>query len=62
VSPKSKDLVTKKQKNFGADMLEIHNGSLNVKEIQNRWYDEIRDKNLGALILFIESVCWQFIV
>jgi molybdopterin synthase catalytic subunit len=45
-----------KQKNFGANMLEIHNGSLNVKEIQNRLYDEIKDKNLGALILFIGIV------
>ena len=37
-------------------MLEIHNGSLNVKEIQNRWFDMIKDKNYGAFITFIGIV------
>ena len=37
-------------------MLEIHKDSLDVKEIQNRWYDLVRDKNHGALITFIGIV------
>ena len=37
-------------------MLEIHNGSLDVKEIQNRWFDMVKDKNHGALITFIGIV------
>jgi molybdopterin synthase catalytic subunit len=37
-------------------MLEIHEGSLNVEEITNRWYKLIKDKNYGAFIPFIGIV------
>jgi len=33
--------------------MELYEGSLDVKEISNRWYDEIRTLNYGALITFI---------
>jgi len=37
-------------------MLEIFNGSLNVKKIQNSWFDSVKDKNHGALTVFIGIV------
>lgn len=37
-------------------MLEIHEGSLHVEEITNRWFYEIKDKNYGAFIPFIGIV------
>lgn len=37
-------------------MLEIHEGSLHVEEITNRWYNQIKDKNYGAFIPFIGIV------
>ena len=37
-------------------MLEIHKDALDVKEIQNRWFDEVKDKNHGALITFVGIV------
>ena len=37
-------------------MLEIHEGDLNVEEITNRWYNQIKDKNCGAFIPFIGIV------
>ncbi len=37
-------------------MLEIHKDSLDVKEIQNRWFDMVKDENHGALITFIGIV------
>jgi molybdopterin synthase catalytic subunit len=37
-------------------MLEIHEGSLDVEEITNRWYNRIKDKNYGAFIPFIGIV------
>jgi len=37
-------------------MLEIHKDSLDVKEIQNRWFDMVKDDNHGALITFIGIV------
>lgn len=32
--------------------MELFEGSLDVKAITNRWYDEFKDKNCGALITF----------
>ena len=37
-------------------MLELHNGNLDVKSIQNRWFDLVKDKNHGALITFVGIV------
>ena len=37
-------------------MLEIYQGGLDVKSITNRWYDELRYKNYGAIIEFIGIV------
>ncbi len=37
-------------------MLELYNGSLDVKSIQNRWFDLVKEKNHGALITFIGIV------
>ena len=36
--------------------LELHDGSLNVEEITNRWFNDMRDKNYGAYIPFIGIV------
>jgi molybdopterin synthase catalytic subunit len=36
--------------------LELYNGSLQVEEITNRWYDEYRTKNFGAMITFVGVV------
>ncbi|EJP74923.1 MULTISPECIES: molybdopterin synthase catalytic subunit [Campylobacter] len=36
--------------------MEIYEGSLDVKAITNRWYDEFKDKNCGALITFVGIV------
>ena len=36
--------------------LELFDGSLNVEEITNRWYDEYRKKNFGAMITFVGVV------
>ena len=36
--------------------LELYNGSLKVEEITNRWYDEYRKKNFGAMITFVGVV------
>ncbi len=33
--------------------MELYEGSLDVKEISNRWYDEVCTLNYGALITFI---------
>ena len=37
-------------------MLELYNGNLDVKSIQNRWFDLVKEKNHGALITFIGIV------
>lgn len=37
-------------------MLELHDGSLHVEEIINRWYADIRCKNFGAFVPFIGIV------
>jgi molybdopterin synthase catalytic subunit len=37
-------------------MLEIYDGSLDVKAITNKWYDELKMKNYGAIIEFIGIV------
>ncbi|NCD11500.1 MAG: molybdenum cofactor biosynthesis protein MoaE [Epsilonproteobacteria bacterium] len=37
-------------------MLELHEGSLHVKEILAVWYDKICDKNYGAFIPFVGIV------
>lgn len=37
-------------------MLELHNGSLNVQEITNRWYELNAKNNYGAIIHFIGVV------
>ena len=37
-------------------MLELHEGSLHVKEILVAWYDKICDKNYGAFIPFVGIV------
>lgn len=37
-------------------MLELYNGSLDVKKILNRWYDEVKDRNYGAFITFVGIV------
>ncbi len=37
-------------------MLELYNGNLDVKSIQNRWFDLVKEKNYGALITFIGIV------
>lgn len=36
--------------------LELHDGALNVEEITNRWFNDMRDKNYGAYIPFIGIV------
>ncbi len=36
--------------------LELHDGPLNVEEISNRWFNEMKDKNYGAYIPFIGIV------
>lgn len=40
----------------GVKMLELHEGPLEVEEITNRWYNDIRLKNCGAYIPFIGIV------
>lgn len=41
----------------GVEMsLELHDGSLHVEEITNRWFNDMRDKNYGAYIPFIGIV------
>ena len=37
-------------------MLEIYNGSLEVNSIVNKWYNELKTKNYGAIIHFIGVV------
>lgn len=37
-------------------MLELHDGSLHVKDILSRWYDKICDENYGAFIPFVGIV------
>jgi molybdopterin synthase catalytic subunit len=36
--------------------LELHDGPLDVEEISNRWFNEMKDKNYGAYIPFIGIV------
>lgn len=36
--------------------LELHDGPLNVEEISNRWFNDMKDKNYGAYIPFIGIV------
>lgn len=36
--------------------LELHDGPLDVEEISNRWFNDMRDKNYGAYIPFIGIV------
>ena len=36
--------------------LELYDGSLNVEEIINRWYDVHKDSNYGAIITFVGVV------
>jgi len=33
--------------------MELYKGSLDVKEISNRWYDEVSQLNFGAFVTFI---------
>lgn len=33
--------------------MELYQGSLDVKEISNRWYDEVTELNYGAFITFV---------
>ncbi len=37
-------------------MLELYDGSLPVQEITNRWYDEFKNSNYGAIITFVGIV------
>ncbi len=37
-------------------MLELYDGNLEVEEITNRWYRQIKDKNYGAFITFVGVV------
>ncbi len=37
-------------------MLELHKGNLDVKSIQNKWFDIVKNKNHGALITFVGIV------
>ena len=37
-------------------MLKLYDGSLEVKTIQNTWFDAVKDKNHGALSIFIGIV------
>ena len=37
-------------------MLELYNGNLDVKSIQNKWFDIVKDKNYGAFITFVGIV------
>jgi len=39
-----------------SDYLELYDGSLNVEEITNRWYNNQRLSNYGAIITFIGVV------
>lgn len=36
--------------------LELHDGPLNVEEISNKWFNDMRDKNYGAYIPFVGIV------
>lgn len=36
--------------------LELHDGALQVEEITNRWFNDMRDKNYGAYIPFVGIV------
>jgi len=36
--------------------LELHDGSLEVEEITNRWFNEMKEKNYGAFIPFVGIV------
>ena len=36
--------------------MQIYNGSLDVQNITNEWYDKFKDKNCGALITFVGIV------
>lgn len=36
--------------------LELHDGSLEVEEITNRWFHEMKEKNYGAFIPFVGIV------
>ena len=36
--------------------MQIYNGSLDVQNITNEWYDEFKDKNCGALITLVGIV------
>lgn len=36
--------------------VEIHDGPLDVEEIMNRWFNDMRDKNYGAYIPFVGIV------
>lgn len=36
--------------------LELYNGSLNVEEINSRWYKNFKDSNYGAIITFVGVV------
>ncbi len=38
------------------DKLELFEGDLPVQEITNRWYDEFRNSNYGAIITFVGVV------
>ncbi len=37
-------------------MLELYKGNLDVKSIQNKWFDLVKEKNHGALITFVGIV------
>ncbi len=36
--------------------LELHDGALDVQEITNRWFEQMRDKNYGAYVPFVGIV------
>ena len=37
-------------------MLELYKGALEVENLQNKWYRQIKDKNYGAFITFVGIV------
>jgi len=42
--------------NLNIENLELHEGSLKVEEITNKWYQNFKDSNYGAIITFVGVV------
>ena len=38
------------------ELLELHNGCLDVNEIQNRWFESVKKSNYGAVMSFVGVV------